>query len=75
MIDIVLQTPARFSAAVKTALEHEMPSLRPTVVRSRFDLREKGPEGADTPARGVICVICGRGAAAERDSYPAFVTS
>ena len=42
MIDIVMQTPARFSAAVKTALEHELPSLRPAVVRSRFDFREKG---------------------------------
>ena len=42
MIDIVMQTPVRFSAAVKTALEHEMPSLRPAVVRSRFDFREKG---------------------------------
>jgi LacI family transcriptional regulator len=42
MIDIVMQTPARFSAAVKIALEHELPSLRPAVVRSRFDFREKG---------------------------------
>src|ERR1700735_4939353 len=40
MVDIVMQTPARFSAAVKTALEHELPSLRPAVVRSRFDFRE-----------------------------------
>jgi LacI family transcriptional regulator len=42
MIDIVMQTPGRFSAAVKTALEHELPSLRPAVLRSRFDFREKG---------------------------------
>src|SRR5260370_40454049 len=42
MIDIVMQAPGRFSAAVKTALEHELPSLRPAVVRSRFDFREKG---------------------------------
>jgi LacI family transcriptional regulator len=42
MIDIVMQTPDRFSAAVKTALEHELPSLRPAVVRSRFDFRETG---------------------------------
>ncbi|MBV9204623.1 MAG: LacI family DNA-binding transcriptional regulator [Actinobacteria bacterium] len=42
MIDIVMQTPGRFSAAVKTALEHELPSLRPAVVRSRFGFREKG---------------------------------
>jgi LacI family transcriptional regulator len=42
MIDIVMQTPGRFSFAVKTALEQELPSLRPAVVRSRFDFREKG---------------------------------
>jgi LacI family transcriptional regulator len=42
MIDIVMQTPDRFSAAVKAALEQELPSLRPAVVRSRFGFREKG---------------------------------
>ena len=42
MIDIVMQTPDRFSSAVKTALEAELPSLRPAVMRSRFDFREKG---------------------------------
>jgi LacI family transcriptional regulator len=42
MIDIVMQTPDRFSSAVKAALEQELPSLRPAVVRSRFGFREKG---------------------------------
>jgi LacI family transcriptional regulator len=42
MIDIVMQTPDRFSSAVKAALEQELPSLRPAVVRSRFDFRETG---------------------------------
>ena len=42
MIDIVMQAPDRFTSAVKTALEQELPSLRPAVVRSRFDFREKG---------------------------------
>ena len=42
MIDIVMQTLDRFSAAVKAALEQELPSLRPAVVRSRFDFRETG---------------------------------
>ena len=45
MIDIVMQTPDRFSSAVKTALEQELPSLRPAVVRSRFDFRETGYAG------------------------------
>src|SRR4051794_22928485 len=42
LVDVVMQTPDRFSSAVKSALEAELPSLRPAVVRSRFDFREKG---------------------------------
>jgi LacI family transcriptional regulator len=40
IIDVVMQTPDRFSAAVKSALERELPSLRPATVRSRFHFRE-----------------------------------
>jgi LacI family transcriptional regulator len=42
LVDVVMQAPDRFSSAVKAALEAELPSLRPAVVRSRFDFREKG---------------------------------
>src|ERR1700756_3464657 len=42
MVDIVMQTPDRFSSAVRAALEQELPSLRPAVVSSRFSFREKG---------------------------------
>jgi LacI family transcriptional regulator len=45
MVDIVMQTPDRFSSAIKAALELELPSLRPAIVRSRFDFREKGHPG------------------------------
>ena len=41
MIDVVMHTPDRFSSAVKSALEHALPSLRPAAVRSRFEFREK----------------------------------
>ncbi|MBK3632478.1 LacI family DNA-binding transcriptional regulator [Streptomyces asoensis] len=43
MIDIVMQAPERFSTAVREALEAELPSLHPAVVRSRFHFRETGP--------------------------------
>ncbi|AXG81706.1 LacI family DNA-binding transcriptional regulator [Streptomyces paludis] len=43
MIDIVMQSPDRFSTAVRAALEAELPSLHPAVVRSRFHFRETGP--------------------------------
>ncbi|MEV0601777.1 LacI family DNA-binding transcriptional regulator [Streptomyces sp. NPDC050315] len=42
MIDIVMQAPDRFSTAVRNALEAELPSLHPAVVRSRFHFRETG---------------------------------
>ena len=38
LVDVVVQAPARFSAAVRAALEAELPALRPAVVRSRFHL-------------------------------------
>ncbi|MFF7655867.1 LacI family DNA-binding transcriptional regulator [Streptomyces sp. NPDC007983] len=45
MIDIVMQSPERFSTAVREALEAELPSLHPAVVRSRFHFRETCPPG------------------------------
>jgi LacI family transcriptional regulator len=45
MIDIVMQAPERFSTAVREALEAELPSLQPAVVRSRFHFREACPPG------------------------------
>src|SRR5216117_299619 len=58
MIDIVMQTPDRFSSAVKAALEQELPSLRPAVVRSRFDFRETGSVGDIV---GILDAIARRG--------------
>jgi LacI family transcriptional regulator len=49
MVDVVIQAPERFSGAVRTALEEELPSLRPAVIRSRFHLRETA-EPADLVA-------------------------
>ena len=43
MVDVVMQTPERFSSAVRAALEAELPLLRPAVIRCRFHFRETGP--------------------------------
>jgi LacI family transcriptional regulator len=61
MIDIVMQTPDRFSSAVKVALEQELPSLRPAVVRSRFDFREKGDPDEIAPVLDAIARRGSRG--------------
>src|SRR6476469_3331909 len=63
IVDLVMQTPERFSAAVKAALELELPMLRPAVVRSRFDFRETARPGElvkaldDIRRRGSMGVI------------------
>ena len=43
LVDVVMQAPARFTAAVRAALEAELPTLRPAVFRARFHLRETAP--------------------------------
>ncbi|GAA2928770.1 hypothetical protein GCM10011428_52460 [Streptomyces violaceus] len=45
MVDIVMQAPERFTTAIRAALEAELPSLHPAVLRSRFHFRETGPVG------------------------------
>jgi LacI family transcriptional regulator len=41
-LDLVVLAPDRFSRAVRAALEAELPSLRPAVIRARFHFREDG---------------------------------
>jgi LacI family transcriptional regulator len=43
LFDVVMQAPERFSSAVRSALEAALPTLRPAVVRARFNFRESGP--------------------------------
>lgn len=44
-LDLVVLAPERFSRAVRVALEAELPTLRPAVVRARFHVREDGGGG------------------------------
>ena len=48
-----MQAPARFTGAVRAALEAELPLLRPAVIRARFHLSETG-HFRQTAARGLI---------------------
>lgn len=43
MVDVVMQAPERFSSQVRAALEDELSTLRPAVVRCRFHFSESGP--------------------------------
>lgn len=43
VIDLVIDSPDRFSTEVRSALEQELPGLRPATLRSRFHLMESAP--------------------------------
>ncbi len=42
LFDLVMHAPARFTTAVRQALEAELPTLQPAVIRSRSHVREEG---------------------------------
>ena len=47
ILDVVMQAPSRFTDACRSALEAELPRLRPAAVRARFQLSETSdPAGA-----------------------------
>ncbi|SFA42072.1 LacI family transcriptional regulator [Rhodococcoides kroppenstedtii] len=57
-VDIVMQAPERFCAEVRAALEAELPTLAPALVRARFHFRET--ESVDD-AVATLAGIRGRG--------------
>ncbi|MBS1695863.1 MAG: LacI family DNA-binding transcriptional regulator [Actinobacteria bacterium] len=54
LIDVVMQTPQRFSDAFRTAVEAELPSLAPAMLRARFHLWESGSPDRMADALGRI---------------------
>jgi LacI family transcriptional regulator len=42
LVDVVMQTPQRFSAAFRDAVEAELPGFAPAMMRARFHLWESG---------------------------------
>lgn len=42
LVDVVMQTPQRFSDAFRAAIEAELPAFAPAMVRARFHLWESG---------------------------------
>ena len=53
LIDVVMQTPQRFSDAFRAAIEAELPAFAPAMLRARFHLWESGTTAqmVDTLAR------------------------
>ncbi|WP_041831858.1 LacI family DNA-binding transcriptional regulator [Actinoplanes sp. N902-109] len=49
MVDVVVQSPTRFTTAVRAVLEAELPVLRPAVLRCRFHFLDSAAPG-DLPA-------------------------
>ncbi len=46
LVDVVMQTPRRFSDAFRAAVEAELPSFAPAMLRARFHLWESGSTAA-----------------------------
>ena len=53
LVDVVMQTPQRFSDAFRAAVEAELPASRPAMLRARFHLWETGSraDGRGPPGR------------------------
>lgn len=54
LIDVVMQTPQRFSDAFRAAVEAELPAFAPAMVRARFHLWESGSTAQMVEALGGI---------------------
>jgi LacI family transcriptional regulator len=54
IVDLVMQTPDRFGSAVRSALESELPGLRPAAFRARFHLAEESDPGRAAAALAAI---------------------
>ena len=54
LIDVVMQTPQRFSDAFRDAIEAELPAFAPAMLRARFHLWESGATAQMVEALGRI---------------------
>ena len=54
LIDVVMQTPQRFSDAFRAAIEAELPAFAPAMLRARFHLWESGSTAQMVDALGRI---------------------
>jgi LacI family transcriptional regulator len=54
LIDVVMQTPQRFSDAFRAAVEAELPAFAPAMVRARFHLWESGSTAQMIDALGSL---------------------
>ena len=55
LIDVVMQTPQRFSDAFRAAVEAELPAFAPAMVRARFHLWETGSTAQMVDTLGRVC--------------------
>ena len=73
MLDVLMVAPRRFTDAVRAALEAELPSLQPAVLRSRFHLHETlAAEGTGLAGGGGSGEPAGGGRHSRRDPGDGF---
>ncbi len=75
LLDLVMDAPGRFSSAVRRALESELPTLRPAVIRSRFHLRDDGGVEDTVKALDDIARRGSHGVLLKAQDHPAVVAA
>ncbi|RYJ05538.1 MAG: LacI family transcriptional regulator, partial [Actinomycetales bacterium] len=71
LLDLVMQAPERFSLAVRSALEAELPTLRPAAVRIRFHLSEEADPTAMVTALRKVRAKGSHGVLLKAPDHPA----
>lgn len=73
MVDLVMETPERFSAEVRDALETEMAALRPVLFRARCEAREVWSPRGIAQALDRICIRGSHGVLLKAPDVPIVV--
>ena len=75
LVDLVMDTPQRFSSAVRAALESEMATLRPAIFRARYELHEAWPADELVAALDRIAARGSHGVLLKAPDLPAVVAA
>jgi LacI family transcriptional regulator len=70
LIDVVMQSPTRFSREFRAAVEAELPALAPALVRTRFHFRETGSVSAMVETLNKIASTASQGTIVKAPDTP-----
>ena len=74
-VDVVVDAPERFSSAVRTALESQLPTVRPATIRARFHLTEAAPVSELVAALDAVAPRGSQGVVLKAPDHPYLVAA